>query len=76
MKQLTKEELTQFVTDTMINVYKSNAQRLIEEIENINKNITNESEGVVKIFMTCMTELVRECGQVFVETLYHVLYEE
>lgn len=75
MKQLTKEQLTEMVHDTMAKVYEKHAGNVGKEIDSA---ISGEDLGVIigKSLGICMFEVMRVCNQVLIETLDHVLNAE
>ena len=69
MKQLTREQLAAYVTDSMIEVYKENKKELLEEIDNSRDNLG----GLLGI---CIARTMQFCSMVLVDTLDHVLNNE
>ena len=69
MKQLTKEELAKYVTNTMVEIYKVNAEEMYERIE-------NSSENLGSLLGRCMFESIMFSSMVLVDTLDHVLNNE
>ena len=72
MRQLTKEQLTQFINDTMVKVYEENAKNLEKEIGSA-LDTENLSTVIGECLAICMFEVTRECNQVLIETLDYIL---
>lgn len=78
MKQLTREELTQYVENAMDKVWKVNMAKIGESIENTRKieNMDDIDKALSNYVSIYIIGMMREYNQVLVETLYHVLYSE
>ena len=76
MKQLTKEQLTEMVYGTMVKVYRSNEENLMKEICDSGKETDNPCLKIVSARGVFGAEIMRECSQVLIETLYDILYTE
>lgn len=76
MKQLTKEQLTEMVYGTMVNVYRTNEDNLMKEILNSGKETDNPCLKIVNVMGVFGAEIMRECSEVLIETLYDILYTE
>jgi len=75
MKQLTKEQLTETVHNTMVKVYEAHAGNVGKEVGSA---ISGEDLSTIigKSLAICMCEVMMECNQVLIETLYDILYTE
>jgi len=78
VKQLTREELTEYVENAMDKVRDVNMAKIRESINNTKKvesmdDIDRAMSNDVSIYII---KMMREYNQVLVETLYHVLYSE
>ena len=76
MKQLTKEQLTEMVHDTMVKVYRSNEDNLMKKILESGKDTDNPCLQIVNAMGELGAEIMMECNQVLIETLYNILYTE
>ena len=77
MKQLTKEQLTEFVIETMREVYKENAETIVKHIASSGSdNVEDLNMFIGNCLGACMAETMLFCSQVLIETLDHVLNNE
>lgn len=76
MKQLSKEQLSEMVHDTIVSVYKSNEGNLMKKISDSAKDANNPCTTVVNAMAVLGAEIMWECNQTLVETLYNILYTE
>ena len=76
MKKLTKEQLTEMVYGTMVKVYRSNEENLMNQICDSGKETDNPCLKIVNAMGVFGAEIMRECSQVLIETLYDILYTE
>lgn len=76
MKQLSKEQLENYVYDTALEVSKSNLNDLNKNISNAVKETNDFSFAIVNALAVYGAEIIKECSQVLVETLYNIFYEE
>ena len=77
MKQLTKEQLIDFVFDKCAEIILSNGEQIKENILNeIKGSENNGNETLVKFVTAYGNEMRRECCQTIAETLYDILYSE
>ena len=76
MKQLTKEQLAEMVHDTMVSIYMSNKDELMKKIADCGKGEDDPYIAVGNALEVLGAEIIREYGQVLVETLDYVLNAE
>ena len=78
MKQLTREELTEYVENAMDKVWEANMAKIGESINNTRKieNMNDIDTAMSNYVCIYAIAMMREYNQVLVETLYHVLYSE
>ena len=78
VKQLTREELTEYVENAMDKVWEVNMAKIGESIHNTRKieNMNDIDTAMSNYVCIYAIEMMREYNQVLVETLYHVLYSE
>ncbi len=69
MKELTKEQIAEYVTNTMSEVCKENYEELIKEIDN-SKDTLGSLLGV------CIGKTMQFCSYVLIETLDYVLNDK
>lgn len=69
MKELTKEQLTQYVLNTMIKVYKENQKELLEKVD-------NSSDNLGALLGICIAKTMQFCSCVLIETLDYVLNDK
>ena len=76
MKQLTKEQLSDMVHDNMVSIYKSNKDELMKKVADCGKGEDDPYIAIGNAMGVLGVEILRECSQVLVETLDHVLNAE
>ncbi len=69
MKELTKEQLTEYVLNTMIMVYKENEKELLEKVD-------NSSDNLGALLGICITKTMQICSCMIIETLDYVLNDK
>lgn len=69
MKELTKEQIAEYVTNTMMNVCMENEKELFEQMKN-SKDSLGELLGI------CIGKTMQFCSCVLIETLDYVLNDK
>lgn len=75
MRQLNKKQLESLVYDTTIKVFKSNMDDMNKNVSNAVKDVDDFSIAIVNAMAVYGAEIVKECNQILIETLYNVIYE-
>lgn len=76
MKQLTKEQLTSLINDTIMRVSMENAENVSKNVIKHTKNPDSLGSMLAQVIIAYGTEIQKECCQIMADTLYDILYRE